>query len=370
MEQVAARGSLGRAISVLTACGLGEPRLWLRRPDELSDGERFRARLARAVGLAQRQSGAVLLVDEFCALLHRRLAKAMAYALRKMVTAGNLCLVAATSHEDLAADLQPDQVLRLGGAAPELQTLAPVGRPISFFRTLHIERGVLRDYTLFESMHYRQRSGLGPVDKVFTLRDGAGGEALGVVVYGYCPLSLRLRNVALGAVVPRDGQLLNRDFRILRRLVVHPDVRGCGLARWLVSQTLPRVGTRYVECLAAMGAVNPVFERAGMVRLGTAGRPGWQEKLHQALTVLGVDPLAGNFARIVEQQEDVRALVARHVHRWVDATTGRPIEKIRAMAPAALASAFVQLLGTAPIYYLWSKEGKENKRLREQAASP
>ena len=50
-------------------------------------------------------------------------------------------------------------------------------------------------------MHYRQREGLGPVDKVFVLRDGVGGEPLGVVIYGYPPLSLHLRNRVTGGGV-------------------------------------------------------------------------------------------------------------------------------------------------------------------------
>jgi ABC-type ATPase involved in cell division len=374
VDQVAPDRPPAKAISILTACGLGEPRLWLRRYADLSDGEQFRVRLAMAVGHAMARQVAVksplasvLIADEFCAILHRRLARAMAYNLRKLITASGLSLIVATTHDDLQADLQPDLLLRLGGPAPDLQTHVPTDRPISFFRRLHISPGRVSDYKLFESMHYRQREGLGPVDRIFVLRDGVGGEPLGVVVYGHPPLSLHLRNRVTSGAYHRNGKALNRDFRILRRLVIHPDVRGCGLAHHLVARTLPQVATRYVECLAAMGAVNPVFERAGMLRLGLAGLPVSQQRASKALAALHVDPLAEGFADLVARHPAVRRIVARSVRHWLQATTGRPISRIRALTSRQLAAAYLQLLGTQPVYYLWSADPREMARLRSEA---
>ncbi len=367
VDQVAPDRPLAEAISILTVCGLGEPRLWLRRYSDLSDGEQFRVKLAMAMGAAAARPHSVLLVDEFCAILHRRLACAMAFNLRKMVSVNHLCLIAATTHDDLAADLQPDLLLRTGGDQPTLEVRSPAVRPISFFHKLRIAAGRVRDYKVFEGMHYRQREGLGPVDKVFVLRDGPTGQPLGVVVYGYPPLSLRLRNRVTAGAYHRNGRTLNRDFRILRRLVIHPDVRGCGLARWLVARTLRRVGTRYVECLAAMGAINPVFERAGMVRLGLAGLPERQQRARQALECLRVDPLAANFEGVVARRPAVRRIVARSVENWLSATTGRTKARIRAMTSRQLAAAYLQLMGTQPVYYLWSVAAAGRRRLRRQA---
>jgi ABC-type ATPase involved in cell division len=374
VDQVAPDRPLPEAISILTACGLGEPRLWLRRYADLSDGEQFRVRLAMAVGEAMvRQAAAksplapALIADEFCAILHRRLACAMAFNLRKFISASGLSLVVATTHDDLQADLQPDLLLRLGGTAPDLQTHVPAERPISFFRRLHISPGRVCDYKFFESMHYRQREGLGPIDRIFVLRDGVGGAPLGVVVYGYAPLSLHLRNRVTSGTYHRNGTALNRDFRILRRLVMHPDVRGCGLAHYLVARTLPQVTTRYVECLAAMGAVNPVFERAGMLRLGLAGLPVSQQRASEALAALHVDPLCEDFVHLVARRPAVRRIVARSVRNWLQATTGRPISRIRALTSQQLAVAYLQLLGTQPVYYLWSADRQEMARLRSEA---
>ncbi len=367
VDQVAPDLPLSQAVSILTACGLGEPRLWLRRYADLSDGEQFRVRLAMGIG-AGRARGGALIADEFCAVLHRRLACAMAFNLRKMISASGLCLIAATTHEDLQADLQPDWVLKMPFPAPlDSRPQVLTEQPISFFRRLWIGAGRLSDYKLFEAMHYRKREGLGPLDKIFVLRDGVGGEALGVAVYAYAPLSLRLRNAVTGGVYHRAGKAINRDFRILRRLVVHPDIRGCGLAHWLVAQTLPQVGRRYVECLAAMGAVNPVFERAGMVRLGLAGVPARQQRACEALQQLRVDPLAKDFEEVVTARSEVRAVVARSVHTWLRATTGRTIEQMQRMTSRQLAAGYLQLMATEPVYYLWSGDSQEMVRLRSEA---
>ena len=240
LDAVAPTRPIGEALGLLTACGMGEPRLWIRRFDQLSAGEQFRARLARAISLHRRSGGsAPLLCDEFATTLHRRLAKAMAFNLRKLASRERIGLVVATSRDDLERDLRPDCVVRLGGAEPIVEQASTGGRSgrraISFVRRLRIERGSIRDYAEFAPMHYRRRDVLGFVDRVFVMREGAGGDPLGVVVYGHGSLELSLRNRGTGGRFVRQAARLNRELRVLKRLVIHPDVRGCGLAHWLAN---------------------------------------------------------------------------------------------------------------------------------------
>ncbi|HUW84579.1 MAG TPA: hypothetical protein VMZ31_17490 [Phycisphaerae bacterium] len=373
VDLVAREAGLGRSLAILTTCGIGEPRLWIRPYAELSEGEQFRARLARALSQAERASQAeananhpgpaVLLCDEFCAVLHRRAAKAIAYNLRKLVgrsePAGNsrgLMLVTACTHEDIVADLQPDVTVRLqGGGRYVVAQSTPRQRPISFFRRLRIERGTKADYQTFGAMHYRCTAELGFVDKVFTLRDGVGGEALGVVVYAHGPMELSLRNKATNGQFVRNPGRLNREVRILRRLVIHPDVRGCGLGHWLVRETLGMVGVPYVECLANMGTVNPVFERAGMERIGECPLPAGRQKMWEQLARLKVDPLVEDFAEQVKRRPAVRRLVRQVAFDWLRATTGGGEKRVLRWGPEALAMTFRQLVGSRPVYYLWHR---------------
>ncbi len=358
VEAVLAAGTLADTLSILSTCGLGEARLWIRHYRELSDGERFRARLAKAVGHCSGSAGeSLLLCDEFCSGLHRRVAKAISYNLRKLVTQRGLCLVVATSGDDVLTDLQPDATVCLSDDGTHRMVEAvPVRRAISFARRLHIQPGCKRDYEAFKPMHYRQADELGFVDRVFVMREGVGGPPVGIVVYSHGPLELALRNQATGGRFIREPALLNRELRILRRLVIHPDLRGCGLGHRLVAQTLPLVGTRYVECLASMGAVNPVFEKAGMERIGEC-RPGKEQvRALAALAEAGVDPFGRDFVLQVCRRPRVRRIVARLVFHWYRATTGRGQRRVARQSPQLLAQTFRGLIGSSPVYYLWCRD--------------
>lgn len=360
IDGVAPGAELMEAISILTSCGLSEPHLWVRRFGELSDGERFRARLARAVAL-QSRAGTVtpLLCDEFCSMLHRRAAKAISFNLRKLVSRRGLCVVVAACHDDVISDLNPHLIVRFrGGGLCDVEAREPRGRPrVSFTRRLRIERGTKRDYDAFAAMHYRATDDLGFVDKVFVLRDGAGGDPLGIVVYAHSPLELSLRNRATRKHFSRNPGRVNRSLRILRRLVIHPDVRGCGLGHDLVRKTLPLVGTEYVECLAAMGEFNPVFERAGMERIGQYEIEPLRRKALDELRAMDVDPHSREFPLQVSRRRRVRAIVARVVYRWYAATTGGGESRVARQSPQTLAQTFRGLIGCRPVYYLWRRKG-------------
>jgi ABC-type ATPase with predicted acetyltransferase domain len=122
-----------QSLALLSACGLGEARLMLRTPAELSDGQRYRFRLA--LGLAQlagRGGGAGwLAADEFSANLDRPLARVLAASVRKLARAHRVGFLLATTHDDVLDDLRPDWLVRCdldGGvevARPELAGETP-----------------------------------------------------------------------------------------------------------------------------------------------------------------------------------------------------------------------------------------------------
>lgn len=362
IDRIAAAAPLNEALSIATACGLGEAQLWLRTFDQLSEGERFRARLARAVALHARGGATAtpLLCDEFCSTLHRPIAKAIAFCLRKLVTRLNLSMVVAAGNDDIATDLQPDVLVRLrGNGRCDMHTPAVrPGKPFSLRRRLHIQRGRKSDYTDFAAMHYRTTDNVGFVDRVFVLRDGPRGELMGIVVYGYPPIELALRNRATAGRFSRNPTRLNRNVRILKRLVIHPDLRGCGIGHYLVRRTLPLVGTGYVECLAAMGEFNPVFEKAGMTAVGQCATPKANRAALTELHAMGVDPNAYEFPSVVARNRRVRRIVAGIVHRWYAATTAGGESRVQRQSPRFLAQTFRGLIALRPVYYLWRRPRK------------
>ena len=104
-------GTVLDRLSTLAACGLGEARLLLRTPAELSEGQRYRFRLAYALG----GGSPFVMADEFSATLDRTLAKVVAFNLRKLVSRTGVGVLAATTHDDIAADLNPDVWVKCRG---------------------------------------------------------------------------------------------------------------------------------------------------------------------------------------------------------------------------------------------------------------
>lgn len=104
-------------LDLLAACGLSEAQLLLRTPSELSEGQRYRFRLA--LGLAQLMhrepaTSAWLLADEFTATLDRTLARVLSFNLSRLARKYHVGCLLATTHDDVAADLQPDVHVRPG----------------------------------------------------------------------------------------------------------------------------------------------------------------------------------------------------------------------------------------------------------------
>lgn len=100
----------------LSQAGLNDAAVMLRRPSELSVGQRHRLRLAQAIAVAERrpETWSLLLADEFGSSLDRTTAVALAGSLRRWVTRSNLCLVAATAHDDLLEPIAPDVLVEVG----------------------------------------------------------------------------------------------------------------------------------------------------------------------------------------------------------------------------------------------------------------
>lgn len=96
--------TISEALQIFSLVGLSDANLYLRRPKELSDGQRYRFTLAKLI-----ESGAqVWFADEFLAVLDRITAKNIAFNLQKIARKCGATLIVATTHTDLVNDLAPD----------------------------------------------------------------------------------------------------------------------------------------------------------------------------------------------------------------------------------------------------------------------
>jgi ABC-type ATPase with predicted acetyltransferase domain len=101
-------GSVDEAAAHLGRAGLAEAHIFLRAPAELSEGQRFRYRLARFFA----SEDDVLITDEFAAALDRVTARTVAHQVgtfvrRSVQTNHPRAVLVATTHEDLSDDLRP-----------------------------------------------------------------------------------------------------------------------------------------------------------------------------------------------------------------------------------------------------------------------
>lgn len=96
--------SLADALRLLSIAGLSDAYLYIRKPRELSDGQRYRFRLAKLI----EGDADVWIADEFGAILDRTTAKIIAYNLAKTARANGKTLIVATTHLDLGQELAPD----------------------------------------------------------------------------------------------------------------------------------------------------------------------------------------------------------------------------------------------------------------------
>lgn len=102
IDQIGA--NTAEALNLLSIAGLNDAYLFVRKPQELSDGQRYRFKLAKII-----ESGAkVWVADEFLAVLDRTTAKVIAFNLQKIARKLGATLMVATTHTDMVADLAPN----------------------------------------------------------------------------------------------------------------------------------------------------------------------------------------------------------------------------------------------------------------------
>jgi ABC-type ATPase with predicted acetyltransferase domain len=119
---------LAESLATLARAGLADATLLGRSSMQLSDGERFRLRLALAMSACADDTGPLtILIDEFASTLDRTTARCLCRALRRWLArqvadGRDLRLIVATAHSDVADWLDPDMVavVPLGGGPIEV----------------------------------------------------------------------------------------------------------------------------------------------------------------------------------------------------------------------------------------------------------
>jgi ABC-type ATPase with predicted acetyltransferase domain len=96
--------STTHATELLAKAGISDAWIYIRKPGELSDGQRYRLKLAKLIEMPVD----VWIADEFGAVLDRVTAKVIAFNVQKVARALGKTLMVATTHTDLKEELGPD----------------------------------------------------------------------------------------------------------------------------------------------------------------------------------------------------------------------------------------------------------------------
>ncbi len=268
-------------LELLSRVGLNDAFLFLRTYNQLSDGQKYRYRIATLIESGQQW----WLMDEFAACLDRDTAKIIAFNLQKIARQQGKAVIAATTHGDLFEDLKPSVHVhkRFGQEIQINYCSKEAAEECSLIREMKVGQGSIVDWHKLSGFHYRGHNVAVP-RKIFRLMRGE--ELCGVIVYSYPPPSCYGRRFVLPRITIRE---MNKQLSIISRVVIHPKYRTIGLGAKLIHETLPLVGTPYVEMIAVMAKYNPFAEKAGMQKIAEQKSIESVSEVSKALLKLGFD---------------------------------------------------------------------------------
>lgn len=275
-------------IGTLTAAGFSSIPPWFQPYQTLSNGQRFRADLARAL----LQDWPVVAVDEFGGTVDNTVAQTTAAAVSKAIRAGKCRarrFVAVGARGDFADYLQPDWVLDMSS-----RTLARgwvqrdrrkhprwfAGRPRLRFDLVRLDPGGgLRLWPLFARHHY------------LTARIHPGARCYAALLLpGRQPVGFIATNQTPG----------RKRSRLVHRLVVLPDYQGVGLGSRLLEAVADIEGrTHSIGIRTSHPALISLLHRGGRSGRWYCADLSRQGSRQTGLDALGKGARANSFGRPV-----------------------------------------------------------------------
>ncbi|MEX2309652.1 MAG: hypothetical protein WD738_18920 [Pirellulales bacterium] len=263
--------SVRHVVDLFTAVGFGSPPSWVKPYHVLSNGERFRCDLARALaigfaGARSEERGAsdidsllaprsspLVVFDEFTSVVDRNVAKVCSAAIAKGIRRGHLpCrFVAVTCHYDVAEWLEPDWVLDMATSELKRRRLR---RPTI---ELAIHRCRMAAWQLFKRHHYLSGSLAVAARCYLTTWEG--------IPVNFC------------ATVP---VIAKKNHRRFTRIVTLPDYQGIGIGMRAVAAvaSLHRAEGLRINVTSSHPALirhccrSPLWKAVNVKKTGGSGR--------------------------------------------------------------------------------------------------
>ncbi len=355
------------AMALLGVVGLSEAFVMLRKYKELSEGQKYRYKLAKMIAI----DGDAFFIDEFGATLDREMAKVLAYCIQKWARKNKKMVVAATTHRDLIEDFNPSIVIdKKFGQTTQIKHYESPLQQFSLINYMKIEPATKEDYEYLKGFHYLQGN---PAAPKYRFKLTYKGETIGIIVYTLTFRALHFRN-QLFPEYKNNIQKVNSDILRISRIIIHPKFRGIGLAQELVKQTLPLVNARIVECVAAMAKYNPFFEKAGMTLVGKMELQPDQKKLLEFIesasgkvSLLHNKALCKAFLNNLssDQIERLQHLLEQNIKAMGGASPGRMEQLQKSLSEGNFSETLINCLPVQRCYLYWA-----NLAYQEQNHTP
>lgn len=221
------------ASSKFYAVGLSSVPTWLKPYKVLSNGEKFRANLARSLSNKS-------VIDEFTSVVDRNIAKAASKTFSRYVNQNDLKgIVIATCHRDIIPYLKPDWIIDTDAAQYVIQPKECLRQPPMVAQVFEADKS---SWEYFSPHHYLTTA-LSPFARCF------------IAVIGDEP-------AAFVACISYPSGTVRNAFRE-SRLVTHPDFQGLGLG--------PRISEFVANVYVSKG--KRYFSKTAHPRLGE-----WRER--------------------------------------------------------------------------------------------
>lgn len=188
--------------------GFSSPPSWLKPYHVLSNGEKMRVDLARAILLNKD----IIVFDEFTSVVDRQVAKIGSFATQKTVRRANKKFIAITCHNDVEEWLMPDFVFSTDEMKTKYKTRRYLQRPSIEINIYSTDK---RNYywNMFKKYHYLVTN-IHPAAQCFVMT--CNNSIAGFLSYIHFPHPKR------------------KDIKTVHRLVILPDWQGIGLSHYLL----------------------------------------------------------------------------------------------------------------------------------------
>ena len=221
---------------LLSGIGLCDVFLFTRDISTFSDSQKYRTYLLYCL----LQNTSIIILDEFLSTLDRNTAKPIAFAFQKLCKKINKRFIIASAHDDIIEYLKPDKIWKgevFTGKWIEEEIKYNQEYPISLEINELEVKGIKNHFLL--KFHYQENLP-GNLLSVFNLI--LNEKEIGLIIIG--------------------KDLFNRKPIYIRRLIIHPNYRGCGFSKILINYCKEKYKEEDLRILSKILSIIP-FSKDG-----------------------------------------------------------------------------------------------------------